>query len=471
MSQAKATPMHIAAEFGLAVENDGYPKTDYSNLQLRGNLDTQAFVEAFNEVIPNMPITRSLLEQRREGMQFKLYWVPQDDRPAQIHVEDCRHRVKHPLNAIEFMAEYHQERVYRRLDLFKEPPLQFFLVQLTDEIHMLSMIYHHIAVDAGSAYVHIKDILARYHEKVTGEMPYWKDARSITSALSEVTEVKSLSATAFLKEQAQDLFLSSQARVSQVATKQIGIQKGRYCYRYIFDDPRFMEGVKIFARRNNATFGDILAASMTRSISKWDRDKGSQKDQIRSLLAVNIRNRVPSLAGENVALSGLMVKLTSPNRMDLDQVVQVYRDHRIDQLNRGVDIAYYKMLHTVAKSMQWMPLRVRRRVAGSLFSLPITYIMSNMGVMWPEVVKGKSTGQSLFTRAGGIEIDDVHSSPSLTKDVGMGMQCRTLGNRFFLNFVYDRFRFSKEESQELSDRMNEDLAALTEFAPKARQAI
>lgn len=463
--------MHYATEFALAVESDAYPKTDFSQLQFRGKLDTQAFVQAFNEIIPSMPIAQSVIEQRREGAHYKTYWIHQLDRPNHLHVEDCRHMVKRPLDPVAFISDYHATRSMKRLNLFEEYPIQFFLLRIADDVHLFSMVYHHVAVDAASGYAVIKDILVRYHEKVTGKAPAWSQAPSITSAVVRSGKVaQSQPAMEFIKEQLGDLFFGSRGKVSQIASKEIRNVLGRRAYRASFGDPEFMAGAKAVAKHNEATLGDVFAATISRTIAAWDRDYGLDKDKIRALLAANIRNRMPKFEG-GVALSGLMININSPDRLDLDTVVRHFRDNRIDQMNRGVDIAYHNMLTTLAKSMRWLPLNVRGKFASGFLSIPVTFILSNMGVMWPEIKNGKPTGRSAFTRVGGFEIDDVHSSVSLSPDVGMGMMCRTLGDKFFINFCFDRLRFNRQEAVELFGRLSGGLEELSEHAPRKRRAV
>ena len=98
-------PLHFSVEFAWAVESDTYPKTDFSSLQFRGPLDTQAFVEAFDEMLPTYPIAFCRIEERRVGLSRRLFWVPRGGQNALI-VEDCRERVTQPLDPVAFIREY-----------------------------------------------------------------------------------------------------------------------------------------------------------------------------------------------------------------------------------------------------------------------------------------------------------------------------------------------------------------------------
>ena len=459
MKEQFSLPLHPAMEFALSVESDGYPKTDYSQIQFRGMLDTQAFIEAFNERIADFPIAHCVIEQRREGAIYRTYWVPKGSRPNQLIVQDCRHMMPEPPDPVEFIQEYHEQRIGRRLNLHEEHPIQFYLLRIADDVHLLSIVYHHIAVDAAMGYEFIKDILARYHEKVTGRKPSWAEALAIGSDARQTNYATAQPAWQFVREQLTELFLRSRGQVSQIASSGRRDAFGRYCFRAIFD-PTGPAGMKAVAKRNDATLGDVIGASIARSIGAWDREHGLKEEKIRALLAVNVRNRLPLGASVGVALSGIMVRVQRPDRLSLDEAVRVFRDTRKDQLARGVDIAYHKMLETLSSSMRVLPVSVRGAVVRRILALPVTFILSNIGVMWPKVVDGRLTGESAVTRAGKIEIDDIHSCPSMSPDVGMGVITRTLGGRFFINYSCDRLRFQKGEARELTDRITAGLAAM-----------
>jgi hypothetical protein len=77
--------------------------------------------------------------------------------------------------------------------------------------------------------------------------------------------------------------------------------------------------------------------------------------------------------------------------------------------------------------------------------------------MWPRFEKGKATTDTIVKGAGDFEIDDIHSSASMGRSMGLGLTTRTHNRKFYLNFVGDRFRFRKAEMQKLVDLIVKDL--------------
>ena len=456
----QAIPLPVVAEFSYTQETDTYPKTEYSNLQFRGPLDVEAFREAYREVLRAEPVPHSLLEERRVGGAHRLHWVVQDTFNDLIY-EDCRQAVPQPLDPVRFIEDYHSQRTVRRMDLFREPPVRFFLLRLADDVHLLSILYHHIGLDGAHGYAMIRDILARYHEKVAGSPPEWTQAQSITSqsvqkgALPRPPWIVS----SFFR-QMRDIGLWTGGRISLVATQADRDVKGRMCYRAVFDEPEVLSGLRAVAKRNQATVTDALMAALARSIGSWDRDHGGRKEFIRSMLAVNIRNRVEMDESLGMRMSALFWAVRRPEELGVDEAVRVYRDARVRRLAQRQDVGLYRMLQVSAAVAMLVPLRYRSWIMRRQYEVPTTFVLSNIGVMWPRVEEGRPTGETCLDRAGELVVDDVHSCPSASPYIGVGVISRTLHGKLFVNFSCDHRHFLREEAAALMEGFQADLRAL-----------
>lgn len=456
--------LHYSAEFALAAEEPSYPKTDNSQLQLRGPMDAAAFTAAYNAVIPDFPITQSIIEEQQHGLNHRLYWVRQPDRigapPNPLQWADLRDRAREGYDPVQLTQDFHQERTSRVRDLGREFPILFYMLRLQDEVHVLSMVYHHIAVDAASGYELLKRILADYHERVTGKAPPWAHSASIASQAADRAKAKAPPAIRYLRDQLSAYYLKSQRDISQITTTRRPDLLGRHCYRAIFEPDGSFGAMKRLAKRHGATLSDVLLASISRTIGAWDRERGASARSQRCLLVVNSRGRIPETANESIALTGLALEVTAPDARGLGAVVEHFRDVRTAQWEAGVDVANFKLLDAIAKSTRLMPKQARYFVARRATQVPVTFLLSNIGIMWPEVKGGRMTGRSELTEAGGLVLDDVHSSPSMAKEIGLGVIARTLGGRLFINYSADRWRFPSEQARELTDKISADLEAI-----------
>ena len=159
-----------------------------------------------------------------------------------------------------------------------------------------------------------------------------------------------------------------------------------------------------------------------------------------------------------------MIKTRRPEEMSLDEVVRRFRETRAYQLRVGTDVAYHKMLETISRATSMLPFSLRGPIARFSLQVPVTYILSNIGVMWPQVVDGRLTGRSAIDNAGGVVVDDVHSCPSMSPVVGIGIITRTLGENLFVNYSSDRFRFTREEAGDLTGRISDAIVDLGRMA-------
>ncbi|MCB9787733.1 MAG: hypothetical protein H6744_13705 [Deltaproteobacteria bacterium] len=464
MSLPNRIRLHYSAEFALAAEEPSYPKTDNSQLQLRGPMDADAFAAAYDAVVHDFPITQSLIEEAREGLSHRLYWVLQPargGRPANpLQRVDLRAEAAPGQDPVQLIQDFHAERTARVRDLTREFPILFFLLRLEDEVHVLSMVYHHIAVDAASGYELIKRILAEYHRRVTGEAPPWGESASIASQAQDRAPASPPGFVPYLRDQLSEYYLKSQRDISQVAGTRRPGTLGRTCHRAIFEPDGALGAMKRLAKKHQASLSDVLLASISRTIATWDRERGLPARSQRCVLVVNSRGRIPETANESIALTGLALPVTAPDVRTLGAVVEHFRDVRSAQWAAGVDVANFRLLDAIARSTRLMPRQARYFLARRATQVPVTFLLSNIGIMWPEVKGGRMTGRSELTEAGGLSIDDVHSCPSMAKEIGLGVIARTLGGRLFINYSADRWRFTDEEAKALTDRINADLEAI-----------
>jgi NRPS condensation-like uncharacterized protein len=455
--------IYPTVELALAVETDAYPKTDFHSIQLHGPIDIPAFVEAFDEAVFTYPVAQCRLEERRIGLSRRLYWVP-TGRRNKLTVDDCRDRVKPPVDGVAFAAEYFREGSLHRIDLFREPPMRFFLLRLADDVTLFSTLHQHIAVDAAGVYGFFRDILARYHEKVKGEKPAWLEAAATNTARSAVVVIRPRSVRTAFAEYATSLIKGRRSVVSMIATAQTRPILGRNMNRGVFESETLRE-IKNYCKRHDATLVDALLAAIFRTIGAWDREHGQERqDRINTLLAVNARHRIAGLKDQSFGMSGIPFLVRRPEDIPFDVLVEWFRDERKRQLDVGVDVSLMKLLSTVFRAAGALPVRMRAPIIRALSGFSTTFVLSNIGIMWPEVRDGKLTGRSAFTRVGDFELDDNHACPSLTPHVAMGIVTRTLGDRLFINYTTDQARFLPEEATELTSRITRAIRALDRIA-------
>lgn len=455
-------PLDPFSEYAFAAENDHYPKTDFTQMQFRGKIDTIALSEAFDQALTKVPMFSSHLQEKRVGWRYQPFWNYDPEVPNKLQVVDCRHLVKHPFEPMEFSTDYYALRTRRRIDLSREFPFNCSLLRVSDDAWIFSILYHHCAMDPNKAYSLLTEMLAAYHEKVKGKPPEWAGSLGMAALKRGGALVKPIPMLNFAKEQLADVWIRNRAGlVSNIASEQIRdykITKGRHSFRTFIDDPKLIKALFNRVKRNDATFNDLAFAVARKAITKWNEERGVGAERFRFLLITSLKGRMELPKDAGAGLAGLNFVNIGQGHADLDTLIRFYRDTRSDQLRRGIDIQFYNTTCSIIRTLRLFPMSYRFALAGAIGqSIPCTFYISNLGVVWPKFVDGKPTMDSAVLGAGDFIIDDIHSSASLGRTVGMGLTMRTHNRRLYLNFVADRFRFKYDEAKELSNRMINDL--------------
>jgi len=297
---------------------------------------------------------------------------------------------------------------------------------------------------------------------VKGEPPDWGDSLGMAALKREGGLIKPMSALAFTKEQLMDLWVRNRkSLVSNVATEEIRNYrkvKGRHSIRAVIDDQEVVKGLLARVKSNNATLNDLVFAVARQTITKWNQERDVGTDRFRFMLITSLKGRAKLPQNAGAGLAALNMMAINNGGDDLDTLTGYFRDQRVYQLGKGVDIQFYNTTCNIIKALRVFPLKTRLKLAGAIGqTIPCTFYISNLGIVWPKIEDGKPTGDSAVLGAGDLIIDDFHSSASIARTLGLGLTIRTHNRRLYLNFVADRFRFHYDEMKKLVDQIAANL--------------
>jgi hypothetical protein len=452
--------MNPFSEYALLVEHDDYAKSEIVMQQIKGPLDPSAFAKAFDESLKLVPILSCNMVERKIGWKYTPTWIPNLDVKNRMIVEDCRHLVSEPFDLGAFADMYFAERIRRRIDLAREFPFRGHLVRMGEDTWMMALVFHHSAMDPYKGYKIMTATLANYYNKVTGEVPDWFDTAGSLASARKNALVKPIPALTFAREQLMDVWVKNRASViSPIAGK--GLRnwhetKGRHCFHTRIDDGKLIQAIVDRAIKVDCTFNDLLLAVTRQVLSGWNKDHGQPADRFRMMLATSLVGRADVAIEAGAALGALNFISRDQQNADLETIMRTIGAQRKEQLTRGVDVTFHKTLDRVVNGLRFMPLKVRTRLMRpSIERIPCTVSLSNTGSIWPKSVdeKGRQSLESRIVDIAGAKIQKWHTNVSIARNLGLGLTCRTYNGTFFLDFVYDRFRFRWEEAKEITDRI------------------
>lgn len=445
------------SEFAMAIESDEYPKTDFTQLQLHGTVDAAALSEAHDEALRLVPMFSCHLVESRRGLFYLPTWVFDREEPNRLKIEDCRNMASHPFDPMDFSTQYYALKTCRRIDLTREFPFNCSLLRVADNEYIFSILYHHSAMDALKAYRYLTHLFATYHQKITGAQPEWGKSQGMAALTRGGSLVRPVSMARFTREQLSDLWWKNRAgRVSNIASpnlRDFREVRGRHSLRAVIDPPATLKELFGRTEKNKASLNDLLFAVARKTLSRWNKEHDTPHDRFRFMLITSLwgRTELPENAGAGV--SGLNLISDGHGREDLDSLIRFFRDARREQLRNRFDIRVHHAICRFVQAMRVLPMQQRTLILNPLAnSVPCTFYLSNLGVVWPRYEGGRPTLDSMLLGAGDFTISDFHSSASIGRRLGLGLTTRIHNQRLYLNFVADCFRFQKAEVQELVNR-------------------
>lgn len=457
--QQTRIPMDPFSEIGLFAETKHYPKTDFTQMEFKGPLDVGALCEAYEEAVSMVPIFNSNLVFGRDGLQFIPYWQVNRDKKNTLHYQDCRHIAKEPFDPMEFLDIVHGERMRRSIDLSEEFPFKGFLFHIFDDRYIFSIRYQHSAMDPLKGYYVFSAMLAKYHEKVKGQRPAWADALGMASFGHKPkhgkNKVPKKIRNYFVVERASDIAKRylEQGKITPIESEKVLPFKeaiGRHSLRFIFDDPKIIEGFAARAAASNTRVNDLLLTVMQRQLSEWNRDRGVDRSCFRLMLVSSLKGRMELAQDVGAGISGISFVTGGIGQLDFDEMMQWFGRRRIELLKEKFDVRFNKWASLYIQNTRMLPFAVRRRIWRQVLKrIHLSVYLSNLGVMFPKIVDGRPTLDSAVLGAGDFVISDIHSSPSIGPNVGMGVTIRTHNRRMYVNLVCDRYRFRTEEARQL----------------------
>lgn len=465
---AAQIPLAPFSELGLCMESDSYPRTDFTQMEFRGKVDVDALSEAFEKALAQFPVYQSHLREEKTGGRYLPYWEFDHHRANRLIVDDCRDRAPRPFDPMRFLSSYFRERMERRIDLANEFPLSGYLLRVDDDRHIFSICYHHVAMDALKGYRLLTDTLGNYHLKIRSAPPPWADSLGMASLghrpKREQQIVRGGALGRFASKGAGALvtgFLRNGSATQLASEEKLSYRhtRGRHSLRLRYDDPKIALGLLDRAERSRALLDDLLLALTHRTITRWNREHDAPHNHFRTMLVVSLKSRLKLIEHAGAGLSALGFHAYNMQGADLDESIRYFRQRRFGMLKRQVDIRYFEGISGIFEASRFVPLALRRTVGHPLtLTLPIAAYVSNLGIVWPRVERGRAATDSVVLGAGDFEIADIHSSPSITRTIGLGITARIHARRLFINFVCDRFRFRDYEAHRLVELFGEELA-------------
>lgn len=422
-----------------------------NGLVLEGPCDVEALADAIRDVQLDRPELRSRLVDATTPVSKRYAWRPGPPvDPPVVDLRDLAHRGP--------VYDSVVDRIFDRRstwDLRARPPFGTTIALLGDDTTFLSLELHHAIGDAETNFSCMKAILAGYHLRKAGVEPHWAHLGSLPST-SGTGRGEVASFTTLMKYLRDHTRKYPGSRVTHPYGSP-GVSEDRISARGIIADPDLQSSIRSRAREHGATMTDLVLAATMRAIGAWNRSQGAEVDVQRAGIAVNLR----SAGGTgNNAISGVFAGSVSEDLADPIALMGGLAEQRI----HGLELGIHRRLAVASRRMNTLrslrPLNVvAERRAASQTSPPATLVLTNVGVLWPEMVDGRPTSRSFLSDAGGLRIADIVIVPNLDTSGAVMVIPMTFDGRFQVIIGGNTAKIQREELRALTDLVIEEMVA------------
>lgn len=418
---------------------------------LEGPCDIEALAAAIRQVQIDRPELRSRLVDAGTLVSKGYAWRP--GVPGEPRVVDLR-------DLTEVGRDYDAviDRIFDRQstwDLRSHCPFDTTIAMLRDDRTLLSLEVHHSIGDGEVNFSCMKAILAGYHQRVTGTAPDWAHLGSLASTLG-TRGPKAAGFTTVVKYLREFARTYPADRVTQAHGTR-GARRDRIAARVSIDDAEMQRTIRDRARAQGATITDLTLAATMRAIANWNRSQGADVDVQRAAIAVNRRGAGGS--GDNE----ISMVVAGSHNQDLDDpgaLMGSLAAQRIRGLELGIDGG---LANAMRHAMTLGSLRPLNAIAGkraaSRTDPPGTIMLTNVGLLWPEIVDGRPTSRSFLSEAGGLRLVDLVVVPNLDASGALMLAPMTFNGRFQVVVGGNTARIQQRELRALADLITDEVVA------------
>ncbi|HTY23587.1 MAG TPA: condensation domain-containing protein [Desulfomonilaceae bacterium] len=417
-----------------------------------GNLDMEAAKLAVRRTSDKFPRFRSCIREVRQRGRHRIVWEHRPDLPLRIITADLEKTASSSSHLDSYLGHM-VPHLDRNWDLFQEPSIEFHLVRVAPDRHIIGPVLHHVAADAGTASEVGRDFLANYHEILTGEKPHWAfQPEAISTSRKRQVKIKEPRWWNFLAEAREAVSNMFDKPTLPVGSGSPGDLRQYQIKRALSVEDTERIG-KISAGRG-VSFVDLLTACSNTTIDQWNAARNVSPGELTTSMSVNMKGRFRGFNTDNN--SALLFFRSLPHeRENPDAFMRSLSLARIKQFRNNKDFKFYQDVSRMTAAFRLLPFGLRSRIVHSLmqkhqFSVAITML----GVIWPAFKNGKPTVDTCLTQAGNLSVSTVH-----------GIGYKLLSNTHLLFIVYffrNRLNivlaasaglFTREESEAFMDLM------------------
>lgn len=418
-------------------------------LDLRGPVNLEALRKTVGCIGDMFPQLRAFLQQVRVGGRYYLTWDHRSCLQIRLLFWDVsRMHVSGP--GLDILLNSLDSSLMTERDLFEEPPIEFHLVKLEQNHHLLACIMAHVAGDAITLAEIVKEFMAKYHELVMGDKPTFSyNTVSVSTGQKRAVRKKNTLFPDYWKTLRQALI--PYAKPSLPVGVGISGNSGEHYIKRLFSVEE-TEGIVSNAGKNRVPFVDYLMAGVTLGIDRWNAARNVTSAMVSAALTVNMQGRFIEGDGLNND-SVLYFEFSQEQRRNAEKLPLLVYRLRTKQFRDQMDLKYSKGMAKLNNFLNIFPFKIRQQAYLKILQRHQTsFALGFMGVLWPESDGRRISGDSYLTSAGGLNITEAHAMAyRIVSGTPLYLSAYFFRKRLNLILSAAAWKFTRDEAQAFLD--------------------
>ncbi len=426
-------------------------------LQIRGPVDENLVKVAVGKAMKDYPRIGSCLREIKTKWRHRLYWHPRPDLEFPFVVSTLNnHDASIPL--LDAVLKHLAPVLDREWNLREELPGEMHLVRISESLNVAAIVMHHAAFDGASASEFGRSCVLHYKEMIEGIKTDsgHRDAYSLSTSRKRRVTVRKGKWENMLHS-ARLALMPFMSKPDMPAGSGMPRELAQYHVKRVLSVEETAR-VGMESLKNRGAFIDLLTASSSLAIERWNRTRNVDTNTVTTALTMNIRGRYQD-SDEANSVSALFFESHPKDRKDSRNLVHSISIARINQLRRQLDHKHYTNTARMIESASLLPFNIRRKIVYRIvrkhqFSMAITLL----GVVWPVMKNGRPTLDSYPSHAGDAHITEIHGiGYKLIGSTPLILTVYSYLNR--LNFVMaaSGWLFTRSEAEAFMDLFMETL--------------
>jgi hypothetical protein len=398
------SPVDPGGMWLFAADHDGSPLTVSVSALLEGPIDIEAMQESLNEALIERPSLTSTIAALGTPPRQRMIWVHRGG-PVEIEVMDRRAEGVPTGDPDHWLPNVDLNTDPWMPDLTRETPLRVRISSFSDECHVQTVWGHHTAGDGSFYAMLLLDMSARYHKRVMGSEPEWAWLPSMHAVMNAVPahQVKPPPWREYLRRlRSLDREYPVDAMGRFKGTP--GIPAPLLASRTIGDQEAIVE-LRRRARTLGGSLTDLTIAATKLATAEWNDARGTPIEVQRQFTAMNLRGRIPGASDDshgNVA-TGTIIGSRDSQWTDPAGLAHYVASTRKGFVDGGGYLRGVQMTRGIHRVMSL--LTVKRHLELIPKILPESSMaITNLGILFPEIVDGQLTGRPGLQEIGGMRV-------------------------------------------------------------------